>query len=162
MIILGITTSDEMLTGLGKRYQAAHTRSLRGAVTDYHDQLFPRHFFNSNRARYRLAPRTAFYLKVIKPKRGIGTGRFVDLILTGRSMRRMMHFFTVRASDGGNSMVLRMDAPRYFTQKFQGQPDKVDEAEQINEDDKSKIRGFYANRMQAEWNKIKQRRTKKV
>lgn len=162
MIILGVTTTDELTAGLGKRFKAAHTRAMKGSIEDYHDKLFPRHFYNSNRSRYRMAQRSQFYLKVIKPRRGVGTGRFVDNVLKGTSMRRMMAFYTVRASDGGNTFILRMQAPRYFTEQYQGQPDKKSEVEQINEDDKAKIRGFYLNRMRAEWDKIKQKRTRKA
>ena len=162
MIILGVQSSDELIAGLGNKYLKAHKEALYGSVEDYHDKLFPRHFFNSNRSRYKLAPRTSFYLKKIKPRKGVGTGRFVDLVLKGVSMRRMMSFYTIRQADGGNSLVLRMQAPRYFTERYRGQPDKKAEAEQINDDDREKIRGFYIQRMQAKWQQLKQKRSRKV
>ena len=140
MIYLDVQVSDEVITGLGKRYNAAKTRAMKEAIWYYHKQIFPRHFFNSNRARYRLAKRTEFYLKVIKPRRGVGSGRFVDLLLKGVSKRRMMAFATVRTSDGGNTVVLRMQAPTYFTRLIPGRPDKKSEVEQINTEDKTNIR----------------------
>lgn len=161
MIILQVTTTGDLITGMGQQYRAAHARAVKGTVEDYHEQLFPKHFFNSNRSRYRLAPRSQFYLKVIKPKRGVGTGRFVDLILKGVTRRRMMAFFTVRATDGGNTWVLRMQAPGYFANRFRNQPDMAAEVQQHSQDDLTKMGGFYRRRMTAEWEKAKQKRTRK-
>lgn len=148
---------------------------MKQTVAMYHREIFPRHFFNSNRSRYRLKPRTEFYLRVIKPRTGQGTGRFVDLMLKGVASRRMKHFATITATDGGNTIVLRMDAPRYFTNPFIGslinqhgkpititqQPDKVAEVTQVNQEDRANMAAYFTARMQERWEQIKQLRKRK-
>lgn len=150
VVVLGFEISDNVATGLGKRFQAIWKAALKAATWLYHRDIFPRHFFNSNRSRYRMQARSQFYLKVIKPRRGLGTGRFVDNVLKGTSRRRMLNYATVRAADDGNSVILRMQAPSYFTNPFVGtytddkgqrktighQPDKAKEVTQVNPEDR--------------------------
>lgn len=153
MIGFIVEITNDVITGLGKKFQKVWRAAMDVAVRLYHRDIFPKHFFNSNRSRYRMQPRSDFYLKVIKPRRGLGTGRFVDNVLKGTSRRRMMNFATVRKTDGGNTVVLRMQAPRYFTNPFVGsyidekgerktigsQPDKLAEVTQVNQDDKNEL-----------------------
>lgn len=139
MIGFIVEITNEVITGLGKKFQTVWRAAMVSAVKLYHRDIFPRHFFNSNRTRYRMQKRSEFYLKVIKPKRGVGTGRFVDNVLKGVARRRMMNFATVRTTDGGNTVVLRMKAPWYFAYKGGGQPDKVAEVTQVNDEDKGQF-----------------------
>jgi hypothetical protein len=162
MIYLGVEITDEVINGLGKKFETARYRAMVAAIKNYHRVIFPKHFFNSNRSRYQLAPRTQFYLKVIKPARGIGPGRFVDLLLKGTSRRRMMTFATIRASDSRGSFTLRMSAPTYFTRRLAGQPDKQAEAEQVNQEDRGNIRNDIQRFINAAWDAKKSRKTKRI
>lgn len=162
MLFLEVVTSDEVITGLGKKWDRARKKAMEEGVKMYHAQIFPKHFFPSNRARYRLQPRTKFYLTKIKPRKGVGPGRFVDLQLKGVSRRRMMAFFTIRRSDGGNTLVLRMQAPTYFTRKLPGQIDKAAEVERVNDEDRMKIRDFVQGRIAAAWEAKTAGKTRKL
>jgi len=171
MIILGVEQNDDIITGLGKRYLATCRAALKDAVWEYHKTIFPRHFFNSNRSRYKHETRSQYYLQVIKRRRGIATGKFVDQILTGVSRRRMLAFATVRASDGGNTVTLRMSAPRYFTNPYVGtfrnpqgqvkrimhQPDKAKEVAQVNQEDQASLTQITTDNLMARFNQIKSR-----
>lgn len=175
MILLALESSDELITGLRRRYPSAHRASMKQTVEMYHREIFPRHFFGSNRSRYRIKPRTTFYLRVIKPVQGQGSGRFVDLLLRGTASRRMKHFATIRATDGGNTIVLRMAAPRYFTNPYIGslinaqgkpititqQPDKVAEVTQVNMEDRAKMHAYFLARMNERWNQLKDKKIRK-
>ncbi len=159
MIALGVTITDDIITGLGRSYRASYRRAMLESVKYYHTTIFPKHFGTSNRSRYKLEPRTRFYLSVIKPREGQGQGRFVDLLLHGTARRRMMYNARIWATDGGNSVTLKMLTPKYFTNPFVGtyvdaegkqkritrQPDKVAEVVQVNPDDKRTL----ANHIQA-------------
>lgn len=171
IIVLGFEISDDFITGLKKSFKAKYMAAMKAAMGLYHKLIFPKHFYNSNRTRYRMEKRTDFYLKVVKPRRGTGTGRFVDNVLKGVSRRRMMNFFTIRAADGNNAVILRMKAPRYFTNPYVGtytddkgekhtikqQPDKAAEVTQINDQDKAAFRDFIRNELQQA---LKQRQAK--
>lgn len=171
MVILGVTLDDDIVTGLGKRYLSTCRQALKDGAWYYHREIFPRHFFQSNRTRYRHEKRSEYYLKRVKLRKGLATGKYVDDILTGVSRRRMLAFATVRASDGGNSVVLRMQAPRYFTNPYVGsfrdaqgkmktiqrQPDKVAEVEQVNTEDQQKITEFTSKRVMERFRELKSR-----
>jgi hypothetical protein len=171
MVILGVKLEDNIVTGLGKRYLSTCRAALKDAVWYYHREIFPRHFFQSNRSRYKHEKRSEYYLKRIKLRKGVATGKYVDEILTGVSRRRMLAFATVRSSDGGNSVILRVQAPRYFTNPYVGsfrddkgnlktiqrQPDKVAEVQQVNSEDQQKITDFTSNRVMERFQALKSR-----
>lgn len=171
MIVLGVEVSDDIITGLKKRFTRLYRNVMKSVVWWYHKTIFPRHFFNSNRSRYRMEKRSEFYLKVIKPRRGSATGRFVDLILKGTSRRRMQAFATVRATDDGNSVMLRMSAPRHFTNPYVGaytddkgevkhithQPDKVKEVVQFNDEDRQAMVKEFSQQIQSAFQAAKTR-----
>lgn len=154
MIILGAEITDDIIAKAGKRLKNAAGNALVEAVKQYHREIFTKHFTPGNSARYRMQKRTTLYTQLIKKKAGSGQGKFVDLLLKGASQRRMMAFATVRKTDGGNTAVLRMETPRYFTNPFIGtftdaksgkqkqitqQPDKVAEVVQLNPDDRQRL-----------------------
>lgn len=176
MINLGVTLESDLLEGLGKRFPRAYRSAMKGMVEVYHREIFPRHFFGSNRSRYKIKPRSQFYLTVIKRVTGRGPGRYVDLLLRGVAARRMKSFATIRAADGGNTMVLRMQAPRYFTNPFIGsyinehgdrktitqQPDKVAEVTQVNAEDRTNLGTIFRRKMEAAWSEIKQKKRRRL
>lgn len=161
-IILGFRVVDRsLLRGLGRRFGKFRKQAMHDMAEFWHREIFPRHFGNSNRSAYGFAPRTPFYLEVIKRRKGVGVGRFRDLVLTGQSRRWMQAF--VRISGTAQRVSVRMSPPRYFTNPFIGsftdprtgrvkhvtrQPDKPDEVTRFNAEDRRDLRQFLARRLQ--------------
>lgn len=141
--------------GYGRRYRAVKREALREVAWYWHARILHRHFTPGNSSRYRMKMRNKLYRQEIKIKQGEGQGRFVDLILKGRSLRWMRAFASVTAT--GTQSTLRMKTPAYFTKPFVGswtdpetgrrrvitqQPDKPGEVKQISTDDRADMSRF--------------------
>jgi hypothetical protein len=122
---------------------------LREVAQHWHAEILDQHFSGRNRTEYRHEPRTRWYLSVWKPRKGSGTGRYADLVLTGRSWRAAK---LGRVSVRAGAAVLTMAMPAYFTTPFVGtirgpgrprritrQPDKVRELTTISLRDRAAL-----------------------
>ncbi len=131
---------------------AAITRqALRACAGAWRDKVLPRHFTPGNDARYRFDPRNRVYMNEIKREEGVGQGRFVKLLLKGKSQRWLRTFNHITATS--KQAVLYLQGPTYFTQPFIGtridergrlkvvtrQPDKPREVTETNEEDRSML-----------------------
>lgn len=141
--------------GYARRYRAAKKEALRELAWYWHSNMLARHFSPGNSARYRMRPRNRIYREEIKKTKGEGQGRFVDLLLKGRSLRWMKSFAAVTGTD--SQATLRMKPPGYFTRPFIGsytdpetgrrriitqQPDKPSEVREISSDDRAALVRF--------------------
>ncbi len=142
MIVLGVEVDDSTpLKGeLRRVYRRARKTALYDTMEYWHEREMPRRFTPGNEQRYDLEPREEVYLEEIKKVTGVGQGRFVLQILTGRSLRMLRAFASITST--GDRATIRMTAPVYFTNPFEGtwidpdtgetktssgQPDKVAE-----------------------------------
>lgn len=162
MIILGMKIEDRsLIRGLGRRWTGIVKQSMLDMAAHWHRSIFPQHFGPSNRTLYQFQPRSQVYTKEIKPKAGVGVGRFRDEVLTGRSQRFMQAF--VKITGTARKVTVRMNAPGYFTKPFIGtwidektgetkritrQPDKPDEVTRFSADDRRELREFMGERLQ--------------
>ena len=157
--------------GLATTYAKLRRQAMLETAQRWHREVFPAHFGGNNRQKYRLTPRTEVYVTKIKPNAGVGEGRFRDLVLGGRSQRALRNL--VRITGTSNRVVVRMQAPAYFTRPFIGswidpntgkrrsitrQPNKPDEVTRWDSFDRQKLRqiaarqlslGFFRARQQA-------------
>lgn len=163
MIILGVDVLDKsIIRGLGRKFGGFQKQAIREGVEDWHSHTLAKHFTPGNRGRYRIAVRSQLYTKEIKPAKGTGQGRYVDLQLSGKSRRFMQAFYTITGSK--DRMTLTMKPPGYFTNPFIGswtdpdtgktkritrQPNKPDEATQTNNEDRERIRRVVNDRLLA-------------
>lgn len=143
--ILTEITGDQVIKG-GKRALARIVKqSLRETSEYWHKRLFPRHFEYGNNSRYNLAPRTEFYAKIIKRIKGQGQGRFIDLILSGKSARAMKHLATITSTAKHSTVTMR--PPNYFTNPTgNNQPDKVAEILRFSQTDRNDLQRFFTGR----------------
>lgn len=176
MIVMGVTITDDIIRGLGRSYRKSYRAAMLDAVKFYHANIFPRHFNPSNRTRYKLEKRTPFYLQVLKKRDGQGQGRFVDLLLKGTARRRMLYNARIWATDGGNTVTLKMQAPRYFTNPFVGtytdqngeqkritrQPNKVAEVVQVNSEDRANLAKRIQSLLTAKLKEKREKSTRKL
>lgn len=141
--------------GMGKRFRAMKREALKEVAWFWHTNILERHFTPGNVSRYRMEARNRFYKEEIKKKQGEGQGRYVDLILKGRSLRWMKTFASVAGT--ATAATLRMKPPSYFTRPFIGtftdpetgkqkritrQPDKPAELKQVNSADRAAMVRF--------------------
>lgn len=163
MIILDIKTqnSTPMKKGRSRKWLRGITkRVLFDTAEHWHQTIFPKHFTSANRSRYQTAVRNRIYRERIKPRKGAGQGKFVDLLLTGKSRRYMLALPQITSTS--RKATVTMKPPAYFTNPHIGsfvdprtgkqkritqQPDKVEEATRVSEDDKRLLREFAATRM---------------
>jgi hypothetical protein len=150
--------------GLGRRYAQVKRDVLKEVAWHWHAKILERHFTPGNSSRYRMAARNKYYREKIKPRKGTGQGRFVDLILRGATLRRMKHFATVTGTQYVST--LSMNTPTYFTRPFIGtfisesgrmrhigkQPDKPGEVKQISNDDRAMLTRFARRGIVRGWN----------
>jgi hypothetical protein len=176
MIVLGFEIVDRsFLRGIGRKVGRIQKESLLAVAEFWHKNLLPRHFTPGNRARYRLAPRSKFYLEKIKPRAGRGQGKFVDLELRGQSRRFMLTFATFTGSK--DRITIRMKPPRYFANPFIGsytdpktgktkritrQPNKPDEVTRTNEEDLAKMRDVMRKKFLQLVTQAKQERRERI
>lgn len=126
---------------------------LLAMATYWHRDIFPRHFSGRNRSKYQFEKRNERYLTWIKKQQGRGKGRFYDLSFSGESERSMRSLASVRVT--GSRAVVRMTAPRHFTNPFVGsyinpktgqrktirrQPDMAGEATRVDAEDTRDLR----------------------
>ena len=164
MIVLNTRIVDRScVRGLGRGgLGRLQKQSLKAAAEDWHARTLPRHFTPGNMARYQIRKRSAFYLGIIKPRAGVGQGRFVDLVLKGRSKRFLQTFVTITGTK--DRQTVRMKPPGYFTNPFVGswtdpksgrtrritrQPDKPAETTRTNSEDRDRLRRVCETRLAA-------------
>jgi len=139
--------------GLKTTYARLCRQTLHETATFWHKEIFPRHFSTRNITKYGLEKRTEFYLKKLKPKLGVGVGRFRLMMLTGQSRRWMESLGKVGGP--GTRVTVRMPAPKHFTNPFIGsfvqpktgvrkyvsrQPNKVLEVTKFDAEDNADLR----------------------
>lgn len=96
-------------------------------------ELLPDHFKPSARSEFQHEARDEAWLKA-KRLFGLGQGKFVDNVLTGKSRRFLMHGPIIKATSRGVSV--RLTGPLYFKNprhKTPGHPDKPDEITRVSE-----------------------------
>ncbi len=162
MIVLGVEiTNARQFKGLGIRWAGLKKAALQDVAAFWHGRSLDRHFTPGNSTRYQMARRKQFYLTQLKPKFGEGQGKWVDLLLKGKSLRWMRVFKTI--SGTGNSATLRMRPPTYFGNPFVGtyrdargktrvisqQPDKTVEVTRLDETDRSSLRWYMQQRLRS-------------
>lgn len=128
---------------------------LQQVAQHWHDKMMESHFTPGNITRYQMKQRTKFYRTVVKIRKGSGQGKYVDLLLSGRSLRALRVFATVSGTSRVSTLTLK--PPGYFTKPFVGsyidpktkkrktirqQPDKVAELKRISPDDRKKLTRF--------------------
>lgn len=141
--------------GMSRRYQQIKKEALQEVAWYWHSNILARHFSPGNTSRYRMKTRNKVYREEIKKTKGEGQGRYVDLLLKGRSLRWMKTFASVTTT--ADKATLRMKPPNYFTRPFIGsytdpetgrrriitqQPDKPAEVKQISSDDRAALVRF--------------------
>lgn len=98
----------------------------------WHRELLPDHFKPGAHSKFQHSKRSEKWLRS-KRIRGIGPGRFLDNIFTGKSRRFLMHGPQIKAT--GTGVTIRMDAPLYFRNprhKTPGHPNKPDEVTRVS------------------------------
>jgi hypothetical protein len=162
MIVLGVeVTNARQFKHLGIRWARLRKETLRDVAEFWHGRCLDRHFTPGNDGRYQMQRRREFYVKEIKTKFGQGQGKWVSLLLRGKSLRWMRAFKTI----GGTSTasVLRMRPPTYFGNPFIGtyrdakgktrqitqQPDKPTEVTRIDQTDRGSLRWYMQERLRS-------------
>lgn len=122
---------------------------LQQVARAWHREKLQSHFTPGNNTRYQMKERTRFYRAIVKLRRGTGQGKYVDLMLSGRSLRALKAFSTV--SGTATAATLTLKPPGYFTKPFIGswrdpktgrmktirqQPDKVAELKRMSPEDR--------------------------
>lgn len=153
LIILNCKVENRRsIVGLRGKWGKINKHVLQKAAWRWHKEKLESHFTPGNNSRYQMQPRTRFYRTKVKIRRGTGQGKYVDLILSGRSLRALKAFATV--SGTATAATLTMKPPGYFTRPFVGsyrdpktgrqkvirqQPDKVAELKRISPEDRAWI-----------------------
>lgn len=147
----------------GWKWAAIKKMSLQSVARFWLENIFPGHFTPGNQARYQMKPRSKFYKEVVKKIEGEGQGRFVDLLLKGKSKRWLRT--SARITGTQERATLRMSGPAYFANPYLGrvhkeietpsgtrrvidinirsQPDKPKELTTINESDRQAMRRHF-------------------
>jgi len=161
-LVLGVeVTNAKEFRGLGIRWARLKKETLQEVALYWHARMLDRHFTPGNRSRYQIPQRSAVYRDEIKKKFGQGQGKWVDLLLRGKSQRWMRVFKTV--SGTSTAATLRLRPPTYFTNPFVGsylnrqgkprrisqQPDKAAEVTRLDEKDRQDLREYMAARLRA-------------
>jgi hypothetical protein len=164
--VLGMKINDKShLRGLGRYMAGIRKQVMLDAANFWHRSIFPRHFNSQARSAYGYKPRQEKYQK-FKLRKGVGQGKFVDLLFTGQSRRWMQEGVKVTGTQGRVSITMRvpwyfknprgkilnlrqlskgLPAPKYSSRE---QPDKPDEVTRFNAKDRGDIRKYAAGRMQ--------------
>ena len=147
------TIGRRNFVGLKTSYAKIARQTLREMAAYWHREIFPRHFSSRNLTKYKIEARTKLYIDKIKPRLGVGVGRFRLMMLTGQSQRWMESLG--RVSGPGTRVTVRMPAPRHFTNPFVGtfiqpktgkrkyvsrQPNKVAEVTRFDAEDNADLR----------------------
>ncbi len=134
--------------------------ALRACAGAWHANVLPRHFTPGNESRYRFDPRNRLYMAEIKMEQGEGQGKYVKLLLKGKSQRWLKTFSSITATS--HQAVLTMQGPTYFTQPFIGtridpesgrqktitrQPDKPREVTETNDDDRRMLQNTFRDQV---------------
>jgi hypothetical protein len=150
LVVLGVKIDRKQVPkDLRGKIPAITRQALRACAGAWHQNVLPRHFTPGNESRYRFDPRNALYMAEIKKEQGEGQGKYVKLLLKGKSQRWLRTFAHITATS--HQAVLYMQGPTYFTQPFIGttvdpetgrqktitrQPDKPREVVETNDDDR--------------------------
>lgn len=165
-LILGMKISDKShLRGLGRFMAAIRKQVILDTANFWHRSILQRHFNSGARAAYGYKPRQQKYQK-FKLRKGVGQGKFVDLIFSGQSRRWMQEGVKVAGVQGRVTVTMRvpwyfknprgrilnlrqtskgLPAPKYSSRE---QPDKPDEVTRFNARDRGDLRAYAGNRMQ--------------
>jgi hypothetical protein len=112
----------EAIVGMGRRWPAVIRTSLKAVARYWLEKKFPGHFTPGNEARYHHDERNKFYKRFIKPVEGEGQGKFVDLLLKGKSKRWLWTSATISGTQ--HHAIVRMKGPAYFANPFIGRLEK--------------------------------------
>ena len=169
MIVLDVKLIDTTgLKGGVRAISRIQREALRSTAEFWHQVILARHFSPGAAAGYHHASRSRVYKQIIKPKEGAGPGKYIDLLLKGRSRRAMQYLYTITGSK--DRMTLRMQTPGYFTNPYVGtfndprtgktkritrQPDKVKEVTTIGSGDRQILRDHFADQLLAGWQKAR-------
>ena len=154
-----LKAARKRLRTIGTRVGSLMPELMEDVATFWHHRIMPEHFTPDAETRYGYEPRTPGYLKGSKRRYGVGQGKFVANILTGRTVRMMSQFYSIKATSKGATV--RMDSPDYFRKPFIGtvrkddgrvitithQPDKVAEVTRVNARDFGRIREYAGGRL---------------
>lgn len=155
-----IENNSPLRKGLAVRFVLLLKEALRDTAFFWLAKIFPRHFFSSNRAKYHHEARNQVYLDKIKKFSGVGPGKYVDLLLSGRSRRQMMAFARISGSKDRQTVLMR--PPGYFANPFIGviarlsggrvkqitrQPDKAAEVTRVVDEERTEMNSYYADRL---------------
>jgi hypothetical protein len=145
---------------LRSKIPAITRQALRACAGAWHANVLPRHFTPGNESRYRFDPRNPKYMAEIKREHGEGQGKYVKLLLKGKSQRWLRTFANITATS--HQAVLTMQGPTYFTQPFIGtfidpetgrqktvtrQPDKAREVVETNDDDRRMLQNTFRDQV---------------
>lgn len=129
--------------GFPRAFRGFVREALKDAARYWGRHILPKHFKPKNRAEYQHQPRDPEYVED-KREFGTGQGRFVDLLLKGKSRRWAMHGQRVTGTSQGAR--IRVDVPAYFTRpkelKPGSQPDKKAELKRVSAADKQRLADF--------------------
>lgn len=127
------------IRGLGRKFPRIQKEAMRSMAEKWVRDYLPGHFTPGNRNRYRFERRNPLYTRKIKPAKGTGQGKYVELLLSGRSRRAIVYLARITATQDRATVL--MSPPGYFTNPKTGsyrnargqqkrishQPDKVRE-----------------------------------
>lgn len=182
-VILGIKVERTAPLGEMRKELAKIRREvMRDVGNRFVSEHLKPHFGPANRQRFKHEKRNDGYLKRIKPDQGVGDGRFVDNVLTGRSKRQVMASAKVVATR--DRATVRATVPGYFAKPFIGsflrfkrdkdgrlksklkqvtrQPDKVKELGTMDQKDVEALTRYALRRGRTHWRNAKVSKRKKV
>jgi len=102
----------------GWKWNAIKRTCLEAVAKYWAQTIFERHFTPGNSTRYEMEQRTGIYENVTKKIEGQGQGKWVDLLLRGKS--RMWLRSSARITSAPSRAVLNMNGPSYFANPFIG------------------------------------------
>lgn len=161
MLVLGIEMDlrNELLDKNARQFFRDFQRQVMvDSGEHFHDQMLDRRLSPGAEHKYRHEPRNVVYKQEIKPEKGVGQGKTVDLQLKGKSRRWLLAFRTITGTH--KRVIVRLKAPAYFTRPYVGpftdhwgrrkritrQPDKVAELLRNNEQDNEELAQFAGKR----------------
>jgi hypothetical protein len=182
-VILGIkienkTPLGDMRTELGRIRKAV----MKDVGEEFVVRHLPERFRPQNRQRFKNEPRNPVYAAEIKRKKGLGEGKHVDNVLTGRSKRQAQA--TARVTSTRDRATVRATVPGYFEKPFKGtytkqqkdakgrlrpvqkrithQPDKVKEIGAMDQRDVNSLTKYALRRGRMYWRQAKATKRKQV
>lgn len=183
-VILGITVENRTALGVDMRRELdrIHKRMMQDVGEEFASEHIAPHFGPANRTRFKHEKRNDLYANKIKREEGVGQGKYVDNVLSGRTRRQVLT--TARVTATKNKATVRATAPTYFTKPFIGsfmkkerqangkvrmaqkrvtrQPDKLKELEEIDRKDVAELAKFAIRRARKYFNEVKATKRKRI